>query len=39
MRDLEYVEAMVDPSSNLRAGFVASTENDRADFDITWNRP
>ena len=36
--DVEYSGVMVDPWSNLRAGFNATTEIDRDDFDITWNQ-
>ena len=36
--DLEYDGAMVDPWGNLRAGFLATTEIDREQFDITWNQ-
>ena len=35
---VEYEGAMVDPWGNLRAGFLATTEIDRDDFDITWNQ-
>ena len=33
-----YEGAMIDPWGNMRAGFLASTEIDRENFDITWNR-
>ena len=36
--DVEYNGAMVDPWGNLRAGFLATTEIDRENFDITWNQ-
>ncbi len=36
--DVEYDGAMVDPWDNLRAGFLATTEIDRENFDITWNQ-
>jgi polyisoprenoid-binding protein YceI len=36
--DVEYDGALVDPWGNLRAGFLATTEIDREDFDITWNQ-
>jgi polyisoprenoid-binding protein YceI len=36
--DVEFCGAMVDPWDNLRAGFLAATEIDREDFDITWNQ-
>ena len=36
--DFEYDGAMVDPWGNLRAGFLATTEIDRENFDITWNQ-
>ena len=36
--DVEYYGAMVDPWGNLRAGFLATTEIDRENFDITWNQ-
>jgi polyisoprenoid-binding protein YceI len=36
--DVEYDGAMVDPWGNLRAGFLATTEIDRENFDITWNQ-
>ena len=35
---VEYCGAMEDPWGNLRAGFLATTEIDREDFDITWNQ-
>ena len=36
--DVEYSGAVVDPWGNLRAGFLATTEINREDFDITWNQ-
>ena len=36
--DVEYCGVVVDPWDNERAGFLASTEIDREDFDITWNQ-
>jgi polyisoprenoid-binding protein YceI len=36
--DVEYCGAVVDPWGNLRAGFLATTEIDRENFDITWNQ-
>ena len=36
--DVEYDGAMIDPWGNLRAGFLATTEIDRENFDITWNQ-
>jgi polyisoprenoid-binding protein YceI len=38
MLDVEYCGVMVDPWGMERAGFLASTEIDREDFDITWNQ-
>jgi polyisoprenoid-binding protein YceI len=35
---VEFCGAQPDPWSNLRAGFLATTEIDREDFDITWNQ-
>ncbi len=35
---VEYCGTMEDPWGNLRAGFLATTEIDRDDFDITWNQ-
>jgi polyisoprenoid-binding protein YceI len=36
--DVEYCGAATDPWGKLRAGFLASTEIDREEFDITWNQ-
>jgi polyisoprenoid-binding protein YceI len=35
---VEYCGALEDPWGNLRAGFLATAEIDREDFDITWNQ-
>jgi polyisoprenoid-binding protein YceI len=35
---MEFCGAMEDPWGNLRAGFLATTEIDRENFDITWNQ-
>jgi polyisoprenoid-binding protein YceI len=35
---VEFCGAQPDPWGNLRAGFLANTEIDREDFDITWNQ-
>jgi polyisoprenoid-binding protein YceI len=36
--DVEFEGVAVDPWGNLRAGFVASGDINREDFDITWNQ-
>lgn len=36
--DVEFEGATVDPWQNLRAGFLAMTEIDREQFDVTWNQ-
>jgi polyisoprenoid-binding protein YceI len=36
--DVEFCGANPDPWGHLRAGFLAKTEIDREDFDITWNQ-
>jgi polyisoprenoid-binding protein YceI len=35
---VEFCGAQPDPWGNVRAGFLATTEIDREDFDITWNQ-
>jgi polyisoprenoid-binding protein YceI len=35
---VEFCGAQPDPWGDLRAGFLANTEIDREDFDITWNQ-
>jgi polyisoprenoid-binding protein YceI len=35
---VEFCGAQPDPWGNVRAGFIANTEIDREDFDITWNQ-
>jgi polyisoprenoid-binding protein YceI len=35
---VEFCGAQPDPWGNVRAGFLANTEIDREDFDITWNQ-
>jgi polyisoprenoid-binding protein YceI len=35
---VEFCGAQPDPWGSLRAGFLATTEIDREDFDITWNQ-
>ena len=35
---VEFCGSQPDPWDNLRAGFLATTEIDREDFDITWNQ-
>lgn len=35
---VEFCGAQPDPWGNVRAGFLAITEIDREDFDITWNQ-
>jgi polyisoprenoid-binding protein YceI len=35
---VEFCGAQPDPWGNIRAGFLATTEIDREDFDITWNQ-
>jgi polyisoprenoid-binding protein YceI len=35
---VEFCGAQPDPWGNIRAGFLANTEIDREDFDITWNQ-
>ena len=36
--DVEFEGAAVDPWQNLRAGFLATTEINRDEFDMTWNQ-
>jgi polyisoprenoid-binding protein YceI len=36
--DVEFEGAAVDPWHNLRAGFLATTEINREEFDVTWNQ-
>lgn len=35
---VEFCGSQPDPWGNIRAGFLANTEIDREDFDITWNQ-
>src|SRR5207237_1789666 len=35
---VEFCGVAIDPWGNARAGFLASTEINRDDFDITWNQ-
>lgn len=36
--DVEFSGVAVDPWGNLRAGFLATTDINREDFDVTWNQ-
>jgi len=36
--DLEYLGSNIDPWGNARSAFEASTEVDRQDFGISWNK-
>jgi polyisoprenoid-binding protein YceI len=36
--DVEFCGVAVDPWNNVRAGFLATTEINREDFDLTWNQ-
>lgn len=36
--DVEFCGVVPDPWGNLRAAFLASTEINREDFDVSWNR-
>jgi polyisoprenoid-binding protein YceI len=35
---VEFCGVAVDPWGNVRAGFLATTEINREEFDITWNQ-